>query len=104
MRRVSIFANRTTKQVILSFSSKGITLSSQDIESSTSAKEHIDCVFEGEEVTASYNAKYLSEVIKHLNTKKTKIYLNSALTAAVFKPNKEEEKTTALLMPIRINQ
>ena len=104
LRRVSIFANRTTKQTILSFSSKGITLSSQDIESSTSAKEHIDCVFEGEEVTASYNAKYLSEVIKHLNTKKTKIYLNSALTAAVFKPNKEEEKTTALLMPIRINQ
>jgi len=106
LKRVSIFANRTTKQVVLSFSSKGITLSSQDIETSTSAKEHIDCGFQGEEVISSYNAKYLSEVIKNLNTKTTKIYLNSALTAAVFKPKKEkeEEKTTALLMPIRINQ
>ena len=106
LKRVSIFANRTTKQTVLSFSSKGITLSSQDIESSTSAKEHIDCKFEGEEVTSSYNAKYLTEVVRHLNTKKTKIYLNSALTAAVFKPEKEKEKetTTALLMPIRINQ
>ena len=106
LKRVSIFANRTTKQVVLSFSSKGITLSTQDIESSTSAKEHLDCKFKGEEVTSSYNAKYLIEVIRHLNTKTTKIYLNSALTAAVFKPEKENEKqkTTALLMPIRINQ
>ena len=104
LKRVSIFANRTTKQIVLSFSSKGITLSSQDIETSTSAKEHIDCLFEGEEVTSSYNAKYLIEVIRHLNTTTTKIYLNSALTAAVFKPEKEKEKTTALLMPIRINQ
>jgi len=106
LKRVSIFANRTTKQTVLSFSSKGITLSSQDIESSTSAKEHIDCIFKGEEVTSSYNATYLIEVIKHLNTQTTKIYLNSALTAAVFKPEKEKEKekTTALLMPIRINQ
>ena len=106
LRRVSICANRTTKQIVLSFSSKGITLSSQDIESSTSAKEHTDCSFKGEEVTSSYNAKYLMEVLKHLNTKETKIYLNAALTAAVFTPieEKENKKTTALLMPIRINQ
>ena len=106
LKRVSIFANRTTKQVILSFSSKGITFSAQDIESSTSAKEHIDCNLKGEEVTSSFNAKYLTEVVKHLNTPKANIYLNSSLTAAVFKAKKEKEKekTIALLMPIRINQ
>jgi len=106
LKRVSIFSNKTTKQTMLSFSSKGVTISAQDIETSASAKEHLDCVFSGEEVTTSYNAKYLIDVIQHLGGEKTNIYLNSALTAAVFqtKENKEREKTTSLLMPIRINQ
>ena len=106
LKRVSIFSNKTTKQTILSFSSKGVTLSAQDIETSTSAKEHLDCVFSGEEITTSYNAKYLIDVIQHLEGEETNIYLNSALTAAVFqtKENKNNEKTTSLLMPIRINQ
>ncbi len=106
LKRVSIFSNKTTKQTVLSFSSKGVTISAQDIETSTSAKEHLDCVFSGEDVTTSYNAKYLIDVIQHLGGKETNIYLNSALTAAVFqtKENKDKEKTTSLLMPIRINQ
>ena len=106
LKRVSIFSNKTTKQTILSFSTKGVMLSAQDIETSTSAKEHLDCVFTGDEITTSYNAKYLIEVVQHLGGKETNIYLNSALTAAVFqtKENKEKEKTTSLLMPIRINQ
>jgi len=106
LKRVSIFSNKTTKQTLLSFSSKGITISTQDIETSTSAKEHLDCIFSGEDVTTSYNAKYLIEVIQNLGGKKTNIYLNSPLTAAVFqtKENKNKEKTTSLLMPIRINQ
>ena len=106
LKRVSIFSNKTTKQTILSFSTKGVMLSAQDIETSTSAKEHLDCIFNGEEITTSYNAKYLMEVIQYLGGKKTNIYLSSALTAAVFqtKENKEKEKTTSLLMPIRINQ
>ena len=106
VKRVSIFSNKTTKQTVLSFSSKGVTISAQDIETSTSAKEHLDCVFSGEDVTSSYNAKYLIDVIQHLGGRETNIYLNSALTAAVFqtKENKDKEKTTSLLMPIRINQ
>ena len=106
VKRVSLMSNKTTKQTILSFSTKGVMLSAQDIETSTSAKEHLDCVFTGDEITTSYNAKYLIEVVQHLGGKETNIYLNSALTAAVFqtKENKEKEKTTSLLMPIRINQ
>ena len=106
LKRVSIFSNKTTKQTILSFSTKGILFSAEDIETATSAKEHLDCVFKGEEITTSYNAKYLTELLQHLNSKETTIYLKSALTAALFKPTKEEaeEETTALLMPIRLNK
>ena len=102
LKRVSIFSNRTTKQTVLTFSAKGLTVSAQDIETSTSAKEHLDCDFSGEELTTSYNAKYLIEVLQHLDEKEITIYLKTPLTAAVFAPPNKE--TTALLMPIRLNQ
>ena len=90
----------------MSCSKKGITITTQDIETSTSAKEHVDCDFKGEEITTSFNAKYLIEIIQHLNSEEITLHLNSALTAALFTPTQEKEKTqtTSLLMPIRITQ
>ena len=105
LKRVSIFSNRTTKQTVLNFSEKGVVVSAQDPESSTSGKEHLDCKYKGEALTVSYNAKYLIEALQHNTTKAIKIYLNNPLTAAILKPTKEEEKeeTTTLLMPLRLN-
>ena len=105
LKRVSIFSNRTTKQTILSFSEKGVVVSAQDPETSTSGKEHADCVYKGEGLTVSYNAKYLIEVLQHIPTKKTKIYLSTPLSAANIRPEKQEEKEdlTFLLMPLRLN-
>ena len=106
IKRVSIFSNKTTKQIVLTFNSNGVAVSAQDPETSTSAKEHAECVYSGEEITASYNAKYLIEVLQNIGFKKANIYLKSSLTAAVFEPqkNKEEEELVALLMPMRLNQ
>ena len=104
IKRVSIFSNRTTKQIVLSFSEKGVVVSAQDVETSTSAKEHTECEFEGEEITTSYNAKYLVELLQHLGDQKIEMFLGSPLTAAVFKPTKNQQKLTALLMPMRTNQ
>ena len=52
-------------------------VSEPDPETSTSGKEHFQCEYKGDELTTSYNAKYLSETIQHINTDKIKIYLNS---------------------------
>jgi len=106
VKRISIFSNRTTKQIILTFNSDGIIISAEDIETSASGKEHFMCNFEGEEITTSYNAKYLQEVVQHIKEEEINIYLNSPLTAAILKPKKEKEKEnlTTLLMPLRLNR
>ena len=106
IKRVSIFSNRNQGfKIILNFNASGVVVSAEDPETSTSAKEHFNCEYKGEELTTSYNAKYLSETIQHINTDKIKIYLNSALSAALIMPEdqKENEELTALLMPLRIN-
>ena len=105
LKRVSIFSNRTTKQTLLSFTKDGVVVSAQDPENSTSAKEHIDCLYKGEDLTVSYNAKYLIEALQNSEEKTINIFLSTALTAAILQPKKQKEKEelTTLLMPLRIN-
>ena len=105
LKRVSIFSNRTTKQTLLSFTKDGVVVSAQDPENATSAKEHIDCLYEGENLTVSYNAKYLIEALQNSGTNTINIFLSTALTAAILQPKEKEEKEeiTTLLMPLRIN-
>ena len=105
LKRVSIFSNRTTKQTVISFSEKGAIVSAQDPETATSGKEHIHCEYKGEALTASYNAKYLIEVLQHTNSKNIKIYLSTPLSAAIVVPEKQqkEEELITLLMPLRLN-
>jgi len=105
VKRVAIFSNRNTKQTILNFNANGVVVSSEDLETATSGKEHFQCDFEGTEISTSYNAKYLCETIQHINSKKINIFLNTPLSAAVIVPEqqKQKEKLTTLLMPLRIN-
>jgi len=106
VKRIGIFSNRTTKQIVLTFCSNGVVLSAEDPETAASGKEHYMCSFEGEEITTSYNAKYLQETIQHIGQKEVEIYLNTPLSAAIIKPKeeKEKEKLTTLLMPLRLNK
>lgn len=105
LKRISILSNRNSRQIILNFTKGSVAVSAEDLETATSGKEHFQCDYKGEEITTSYNAKYLSETINHINTKKIKIYLNTALSAAIITPEtqKEKENLTTLLMPLRIN-
>ena len=106
IKRVSIFSNKTTKQIQLHFSKNETIISTKDKESNSSGKEYVECEHEGEEIITRYNAQYLKEAITNLSSNKVKIYLSSAQTAAVFKPTNQEEgqNQTALLMPLRTNE
>lgn len=106
LKRIVIFSNKTTKQAVLNFNNNELTITTEDQETKSSAKEHIVCSYEGPEITAGYNAQYLKEVIQNINNTDVEIYLSGALTAAVFKPKKQKQNTTltALLMPLRITE
>ena len=105
IKRVSIFSNKSSKQVALSLSENNITITTEDSENITSGKESLDCNYDGDPMTIGYNALYLKEVIQHQSSSEIKIMLKSPLNAGLFLPmeqNKNENKTT-ILMPIRLN-
>ena len=105
IKRVSIFSNKSSRQVALEISENSLTITTEDPENITTGKESLDCEYDGEPMTIGYNALYLKEVLQHQNSDEIKIMLNSPLNAGLFLPidqNNNENKTT-LLMPIRLN-
>ena len=103
VKRVSIFSNKTTKQISLNICSEEITITTEDAESVTSAVEKIPCNYDGETTTIGYNANFLIEVMKQQSTNKIEVLLKNPLSAAVFFDKSEEMLKTTLLMPIRLN-
>ena len=105
IKRVSIFSNKTSKQVSLDISSTSVTITTEDPENITSGKETLDCHYDGEPMKIGYNATYLKEVLNHQNSNEIKILLNSPLNAGLFLPMEQgvNENKTTLLMPIRLN-
>ena len=106
IKRVSIFSNKTTRQIILSFENNELIISTEDKETRSSAKEHSPCEFKGNPTSMAYNAQYLKEVIQHIDSDSVEVFLGGSLTAAVFKPQQQQKQTklTALLMPLRTKQ
>tara|TARA_B110000438_G_scaffold202811_1_gene194466 strand:+ start:660 stop:1775 length:1116 start_codon:yes stop_codon:yes gene_type:complete len=106
IKRVSIFSNKTTKQIIINFNNNEMTISTEDKETRSSAKEHIECEYENENLSVAYNSQYIKEVLQNINDKEVEIFFSGALTAAVFKPKTKKDKSdiTALLMPLRTQQ
>ena len=103
LKRVSIFSNKSTKQVLIDFNQNELIISTEDKETRSSAKEHLECEYNNENITIAYNAQFLKEVLEHIHCPEVEVFLSGPLTAAVFKPKKEAETTkhTALLMPLR---
>ena len=105
IKRVSIFSNKSSRQVALELSENSLTITTEDPENITTGKETLDCEYDGEPMTIGYNALYLKEVLQHQDSDEIKIMLNSPLNAGLFLPmdqNNNDNKTT-LLMPIRLN-
>ena len=105
IKRVSIFSNKSSKQVALNISENNLIITTEDSENITSGKETLDCNYDGDPMTIGYNALYLKEVLQHQNSTEIKILLNTPLNAGLFLPmeQKNNENKTTLLMPIRLN-
>lgn len=104
VKRVSIFSNRSTKQITLNVEKNTILITTEDPENITTGNETIPCTYEEEKISIGYNAQYLKEVLNHQKSEELQIKLKSSVTAGIILPieNKKDEELITLLMPIRL--
>ncbi len=103
VRRVSILSSSYTRQVRLKLNGSFIELSAASPEIGGEAREQIPASFDGEEMEIGYNAQFLMEILRKMDTQMVRFELNDNVTAALLKPDQVEEGEDyfCLLMPLR---
>jgi DNA polymerase-3 subunit beta len=106
IRRVAIFSNSITHQVRLSLSKNLVKIQSEDIEFGGEALESIEADYAGEDLEIGYNANYLLDILRHLDTDEVHFQIKDPISAGIIYPGvqKDHQEVLMLLMPIRLNE
>lgn len=105
LKRIAIYANKTTNQVVLNILDGSLTVSAQDLDFSSEATEQLACTYEGEPLTIGFNAKFLVEMLGVLESEEVKMELSSSTRAGILLPMEETEgeEILMLVMPVMLN-
>ena len=105
MKRIAIYANKTTNQVILSITDKSLTISAQDLDFSNEATEQLACSFDGEPLTIGFNAKFLVEMLGIMDGDEIRMELSTPSRAGILRPIEDAigEDILMLVMPVMLS-
>jgi len=106
VKRVSLFSNPITSQVKIGLEKNNINISAQDIDFGGEANENISCKYENEHIDIAYNANYLIDILRHVDSDQIKFTVNDADGPALIFPEADKEENVSivmLIMPVRIN-
>lgn len=105
LKRIAIYANKTTNQVILNVNDGSLTVSAQDLDFSNEATEQLPCTYEGDPLTIGFNAKFLIEMLNVLESDEIKMELSSPTRAGILLPVEETEgeEILMLVMPVMLS-
>ncbi|WP_205508080.1 DNA polymerase III subunit beta [Longitalea arenae] len=105
LRRVGIFSNKSTNQVVLSISGSQLQLTAQDIDFSFEGNERMKCQYNGEDLQIAFNAKFLIEMLGATDTEDVTVELSTSTKAGIIRPGDQEENEELLMlvMPLMLN-
>jgi DNA polymerase-3 subunit beta len=105
LRRVVIFANKTTHQVRLKINGSELNISSEDLDFANEAHERLSCQYEGEDLEIGFNARFLIEMLSNLSGEEVTLELSTPNRAGLLIPqtNDENEDVLMLVMPVMLN-
>lgn len=106
LKRISIYANKTTHQVRLKITGSELQISAEDLDFSNEANERLSCDHEGEDIEIGFNAKFLVEMLTNLDADQIKLNMSAPNKAGVILPIDQDksEDILMLVMPVMLNQ
>lgn len=106
LKRISIYANKTTHQVRLKITGSELQISAEDLDFSNEANERLSCEHDGEDIEIGFNAKFLIEMLSNMDSDKIKLTMSAPNKAGVILPSEKDnsEDILMLVMPVMLNQ
>lgn len=105
LRRVMIFSNKTTHQVLLKIKGNELMVNAQDLDFSNEANERLECSYDGEDMEIGFNARFLLEMLNAMDNEEVRMELSTPTRAGLLLPTEsdEAEDLLMLVMPVMMN-
>lgn len=105
LRRIAIYANKTTHQVRLKIAGSELQISAEDLDFANEANERLSCEHDGEDIEIGFNAKFLIEMLGNLESDLVEMHLSEPNRAGLLIPKdkNDNEDILMLVMPVMLN-
>lgn len=105
LKRISIYANKTTNQVRLKITGSELQISAEDLDFSNEANERLSCEHDGQDIEIGFNARFLIEMINNLDSKEITLQLSEPNRAGLIVPKEknDNEDILMLVMPVMLS-
>ncbi len=105
VRRVSVLSSSITHQIRFSLNSGSMEIRTSNADIGGEARESIEIGYEGEQLSIGFNAVFLQEILRKVDTEDVLLELETQTTACIIKPVYDESRGehVYLIMPLRLN-
>jgi DNA polymerase-3 subunit beta len=106
IKRVSIFANKTTHQIRFKVAGSELQITSEDLDFSNKAEERLSCQYEGEDMEIGFNSRFIIDMLNNIGAKQICIEMSAPNRAGIILPldgQNDDEETLMLVMPVMLN-
>ena len=98
LKRLAIYANRTTHQIKLDIAGSELQILAEDFDFSNEAKERLPCEYEGDDLEIGFNAKFLIEMLNSLAAEEVELHFSTPSKAGLILPKDTEQDADLLLL------
>jgi len=106
IKRVSIYANKTTNQIRLKIAGSELQITSEDLDFANKAEERLFCQYEGTDMEIGFNSKFVIDMLNNIGAEQISLEMSAPNRAGIILPLdglEEGENTLMLVMPVMLN-
>lgn len=104
LRRINLFAPKSSNLVVLQLHQDQVVLSAQDLDYGTSAEENIQCEYAGNDMTVGFNGVFMVEILSNMSDDTVKLSLSDPARPGIYSglEPKEGESLITIQMPMQV--
>ncbi len=105
VKRISIFANKTTHQIKLKMTGAELKISAQDLDYSNAGEERLECQYHGDDMEIGFNSRFLIEMLSNMSSKEIQLKMSLPNRAGILTPVdglEDGEQVIMLVMPVML--
>ena len=106
IKRVSIYANKTTHQIRFKVAGSELQITSEDLDFANKAEERLPCQYQGEDMEIGFNSKFVIDMLNNIGAEQISIEMSASNRAGIILPLdgfEDGENTLMLVMTVMLN-